>query len=244
MNNILKTNHLTKNFRQQQVLKDVNLTVNHGEIYAFIGRNGAGKTTFMRIVSGLTQQTSGEIHCLGKNQTTDRIDYSQIGVLIETPAAFEQFSAYDNLKMKCLCGNIENPNEHIQHLLEIVHLSDVGKKKVKHFSLGMKQRLGIALALVGNPKFLVLDEPINGLDPQGIVEVRTILQDLASQGISILISSHILEELHKVATNFGIIEDGKLLYQLTKQELDMMCEKEDLTLEEFYLGITGGVHYA
>ncbi len=244
MKEILQTEHLTKNFRHQKVLKDVNLTVNQGEIYAFIGRNGAGKTTFMKIVSGLIQQSSGEIRYMGKNQKTDTIDYSKIGVLIENPAQFNNFTAYDNLKMKCICGDIPNQKEYIEYLLETVHLADVGKKKVKHFSLGMKQRLGIALALVGNPDFLILDEPINGLDPQGIVEVRSILQDLSSQGISILISSHILDELYKVATIFGIIEDGKLLFQLTKEELDAICKNENLTLEEFYLQATGGVKYA
>ncbi len=236
MKPILQTKKLSKHFKQENVLNNITFSLNTGEIYALIGRNGAGKTTLMKIISGLIQQSNGEV-------LLNDIDYTKVGILIENPALFEEFTAYDNLKMKCICANIDSINDEIEMLLELVGLSDVGNKKVKNFSLGMKQRLGIALALVGRPTLLVLDEPINGLDPQGIVEIREILKKLSQRGITIIISSHILDELYKVCTYFGIIEKGELVYQATKNELTILCEEEKLTLEEFYLQLTGGKSY-
>lgn len=236
-NKILEVKEISKYYNEEKVLDDINLSMNKGEIYGLMGRNGAGKTTLMKIVTGLTNQSGGTVSCMGN---VENIDFSKIGLLIEYPALFEDFTAYDNLKMKCICANISNIDEHIKELLKSVNLLGVENKKVKKFSLGMKQRLGIALALVGNPTLLVLDEPINGLDPQGIVEVRNILQNLAEQGISIIISSHILDELYKLATNFSIIEQGKLVCQITKDELTAICQNENISLEQFYLNTTGG----
>ncbi len=236
-NKILEVKEISKYYNEGKVLDNINLSMNKGEIYGLMGRNGAGKTTLMKIVTGLINQSTGTVSCMGNIKN---IDFSKIGLLIESPALFEDFTAYDNLKMKSLCANIQDIDVYIKELLKSVNLLDVENKKVKKFSLGMKQRLGIALALVGNPTLLVLDEPINGLDPQGIVEIRNILQNLAEQGISIIISSHILDELYKLATNFSIIEQGKLVCQITKDELTAICQKEDISLEQFYLNTTGG----
>lgn len=236
-NKILEVNKVSKYYKEHQILNNINLSMNDGEIYGLMGRNGAGKTTLMKIITGLTSKTTGTISCMGH---IEHIDFSKMGLLIEYPALFEDFTAYDNLKMKCICAGVPNIDEYINELLKSVNLSNVSKKKVKKFSLGMKQRLGIALSLVGNPTLLVLDEPINGLDPQGIIEMRNILQNLSKKGISIIVSSHILDELYKLATNFGIIEQGELICQITKDELTTICKNDNISLEQFYLNATGG----
>lgn len=233
MDYLLTTNCLTKQFKDYKAVNNVSMNIRQGEIYGFIGRNGAGKTTFLKMISGLIFPTSGEISLFGYSGRQMEKVFSRIGVLIENPGLYPDLSAYDNLKLKCLCVGI-NKSEYITNLLKSVGLPHVGKKKIKNYSMGMKQRLGIAMALIGEPDLLVLDEPINGLDPQGIAEMRdTIIKLNKERNITILISSHILEELSKIATNYGIIHNGKLIEQMTKEELlGRCCERIELKLEK------------
>lgn len=225
MEYLLSTDGLTKRFKRQTAVDHVSLHVKRGAIYGFIGRNGAGKTTFLKMVSGLSTPTSGEISLFGYSGVEQKKVLSRIGVLIEAPGLYPDMSAYDNLKLKCICVGI-NKNGYIESILKTVGLDTVGQKKVKNFSVGMKQRLGIGMALVGEPDLLALDEPINGLDPQGIAEVRdTILRLNHERNITIIISSHILEELSKIATNYGIIHEGRLIKELTSEELAVECSK-------------------
>lgn len=226
MDYILTTDSLTKQYKNVKAVDSVNLHVKKGDIYGFIGRNGAGKTTTLKILSGLSHATSGDFCIFGMNSSLmrSRNMFSKIGILIEEPGLYGDMSAYDNLKMKCLCSGIKD-KEYISKLLYMVGLGNVGKRHTKTYSMGMKQRLGIAMALVGNPEILILDEPINGLDPQGIAEIRkTLLYLNREQGKTIIISSHILEELSKIATHYGIINNGRLVAELTPDELSAKCE--------------------
>jgi ABC-2 type transport system ATP-binding protein len=211
---------------------NVSMHIKKGAIYGFIGRNGAGKTTCLRMISGLSRPTHGEIELFGSSGTQLRQIRERVGCLIEAPGLYGNMSAYENLKMKCELLGIHKTG-YIENILKTVGLGDAAGKKTKKFSLGMKQRLGIGLALVGEPDLLVLDEPINGLDPHGIAEVReTLLRLNEEQGITILISSHILEELSKLATDYGIIHKGKLLEEITHEELmKKCCERIDITLD-------------
>ena len=230
---LLSTSGLTKQFGHHKAVNNVDLHVKKGAIYGFIGRNGAGKTTFLKMISGLSQPTSGEIEMFGyKNEELKHVR-SRISCLIEAPGIYGNMSAYHNLAIKCRLFGIQD-KQYIENILKIVGLSDTGKKKIKHFSLGMKQRLGIGLALVGEPDLLVLDEPINGLDPQGIAEIRDMLLRLKEeQNMTILISSHILEELSKIATHYGIIHNGNLLQELTREELMIRCsERMEVLLDD------------
>ena len=196
-----------------------------GAIYGLIGRNGAGKTTILRMIAGLASPTAGEIALFGETGKRALYMTSRIGTLIETPGLYPNMSAAENLRLKCLALSVRKKGV-IAELLDTVGLSGAGNKRVKNFSLGMKQRLGIALALVGDPDLLVLDEPINGLDPQGIVEVRETLARLnRERGITFIVSSHILEELSKIATDYGIIHNGVLLQELTQEELLTRCSE-------------------
>lgn len=216
MNYILTTNNLTKTYGSKDAAKDINIHVREGEIYGLIGRNGAGKTTVMRVISGLSRATSGSYELHGENKFG-------VGVLIESPGIYPNMSAEENLRLKCIAMGC-NSKSYIDGLLKTVGLENTGKKKAGSFSLGMRQRLGIGLALVGNPKMIVLDEPINGLDPQGIVEVRQTLERLKEdKGITIMISSHILDELGKLADSFGIIHEGRLIDEFTTDELNDRC---------------------
>lgn len=229
---LLATNRLTKQFGRHKAVNDVSLHVKKGAIYGFIGRNGAGKTTFLKMISGLSTPTSGEIELFGyKNQELKNVR-SRISCLIEAPGLYGSMSAYDNLAIKSRLFGL-NDREYIERILDVVGLADVGKKKAKHFSLGMRQRLGIGLALVGEPDLLVLDEPINGLDPQGIAEIRDMIVRLREeQNMTIIISSHILEELSKIATHYGIIHEGSLLQELTREELMLRCsERMEIKLD-------------
>lgn len=230
---LLTTNKLTKIFGQHKAVNNVDMHIKKGAIYGFIGRNGAGKTTFMKMISGLSSPTSGEISLFGYTGSDLKMVRNRVGCLVENPGLYPNMSAYENLKIKCLANGIHQKG-YINELLELVNLSDTGKKSVSHFSLGMKQRLGIALALIGEPDLLVLDEPINGLDPQGIIEVRETLQRLNQEkDITIIVSSHILEELSKIATDYGIIHNGMLLQELTAAELKKLCsERIELKLAE------------
>ena len=236
---LLSTNNLTKTYKTQNAVDKVSLHINKGDIYGFIGRNGAGKTTFMKIISGLAFQTSGEIKLFGEEAKGNSVLFSRVGTLIENPGLYPNLTAYDNLKMKCLCNGI-NRKGYIEELLKIAGLENAGKKVVKNFSLGMKQRLGVAMALVSEPDLLVLDEPINGLDPQGIAEVREMILKLNKEkNITILISSHILSELSRIATRYGIIHNGSLIEELTEEDLAAKCcEKIEIRLEDTASAIT------
>lgn len=222
----LQTNALTKIYGKQKAVNAVNMHLRQGEIYGFIGKNGSGKTTFMKMISGMAHPTSGEITlfgCTGQEIAKQKV-LSRIGTLIEAPGLYPGMNASENLKLKCLAYGIGDSKKYCQQLLELVGLQNVSNKKVGGFSLGMKQRLGIAMALVGDPDLLVLDEPTNGLDPQGIADMRHILQQLnAEKKLTILISSHILEELSKVVTCYGIINEGQLLAELTQEQLLEKC---------------------
>ena len=225
MEYILTTDNLTKVYGEKRAADAVSLHIKKGDVYGLIGRNGAGKTTILKMICGLSRPTSGSVTFLGKTGSELSSEMSKIGSLIESPALFLKMTAYQNLKIKCiLCG--KNDDEYIKSLLKQVGLENVEKKSVQNFSLGMKQRLGIALALVGDPEFIVLDEPINGLDPQGIAEMREIIARLSKElGMTVIVSSHILDELAKVANSFGIINDGKLIDEFTSKELEMRCGK-------------------
>ena len=220
---ILITNDLTKRYGDKNAADKINIHVHKGEIYGLIGRNGAGKTTILKMLSGLSTPTEGSYSILGRTGKELTSVRSKVGTLIETPGLYPNMSAYENLKLKCIIMD-RNEDKYINELLSLVGLQNTGKKAVKKFSMGMKQRLGIALALIGDPEIIILDEPINGLDPQGIAEMRDILTTLSKEkGLTIIISSHILEELAKIADAYGIIHDGKLRVEMTARELEEKC---------------------
>lgn len=215
---ILETENLTKKYSKQVAVDSVNLKIRKGDIYGFIGKNGAGKTTTIKMISGLANPTSGSIKLFGSENLSEGRE--RLGTIIENPALYPYMSARQNIEVQRIMKGITDKSVTDQ-LLEIVGLSHVGGKRVKKFSLGMKQRLAIALALVGNPEILLLDEPINGLDPSGIKEIRELILKLNKEaGITILISSHILGELTKIATCYGVIRDGKLIKQVTAEEIN------------------------
>ena len=222
MNNYyLQTTMLSKKYGQNYAVNKVNLHVKQGDIYGLIGPNGAGKTTLMKMIAGFARPTEGEIRLFSEEDRQRRI-----GSLIENPGLYGNMSAYENMKLKAIAMGVYN-KENIMEILDFVGLSDVSKKKAGKFSLGMKQRLGIGLALIGHPDFLILDEPINGLDPQGIIEIRELILKLNREhNMTILISSHILEELGKVATVFGMISHGELIMELSQEELRSRCEEK------------------
>ena len=244
---VLKTYNLSKKYKETMAVDKVSMTIKKGQIYGFIGQNGAGKTTIIRLITGLAHKTDGEIELFGQ---TDNLDESResIGSLVESPAFYGNMTARENLEISRLFRGIGSKDS-IDKVLELVNLKDTGKKKVKNFSLGMKQKLGIANALLGNPKFIILDEPINGLDPMSIVEIRELIKKLNNElGMTILISSHILGELSELATNYGIISHGKLIEEFTAKELREKCRqyieiivddsKKATVLLEEKLGIT------
>ncbi len=225
MDYILTTNGLTKNFGGHKAVNNISINIRQGEIYGLIGRNGAGKTTLLKMISGLSSATEGEFSLFGYTGKERMQVMNRIGTLIENPGIYPNLSAAENLKLKCIALGVRNRTV-IPKLLEKVGLADTGKKPAGKFSLGMGQRLGIALALVGEPDLVILDEPINGLDPQGIAEVRETIEKLnREQGITFIISSHILEELSKIATKYGIIHNGNLIKELTSEELMVECSE-------------------
>ncbi|EME8151313.1 ATP-binding cassette domain-containing protein [Enterococcus faecium] len=214
---VLKTKDLVKQIEGVLVLDKVNMSISQGDIYGFIGNNGAGKTTFMRTITGLVKYNSGEIKLFGKSFPLNRHSLQKIGALIENPVFFPELTAYDNLKYFSLLTN--RNVENIDHILALMNLDKVGKKKVKNFSLGMKQRLGIAIALIPDPELIILDEPLNGLDPQRIQDIRNLILKLNQEhGITFLISSHILSELEQVATKYGIMHEGRLIEEFSISE--------------------------
>lgn len=225
MDYILTTDNLTKIYGKKKAADGVSLHVKTGEVYGLIGRNGAGKTTVLKMICGLSTPTSGSFTFMGRNANEIGVYAQKIGSLIESPGIFPKMSAFQNLKLKAIVLG-RNDDAYIRSLLDQVGLSDAGNKNAGSFSLGMKQRLGIALALIGEPEFIVLDEPINGLDPQGIAEMRGIIGRLSKEkGMTVIVSSHILDELAKVADSFGIIHEGKLIDEFSAEKLSQMCSQ-------------------
>ena len=227
MEYVLTTSALSKKYRKFEALKDLNIHIPKGAIYGFVGRNGAGKTTLIRVICGLQEPTSGEYAIYGISNKDRQIAKSRhrMGAVVETPSIYLDMTAEDNLKQQALVLGLPS-YESIPEILKLVGLENTGKKKARNFSLGMKQRLGIAVALIGTPDFIVLDEPINGLDPQGIVEIRELILKLNREhGITVLISSHILGELSKLATHYGFIEKGHIVKEISADELEAVCRK-------------------
>lgn len=222
---VVKTDHLTKSYRGVVALRDVSITMETGKIYGLIGQNGAGKTTLMRLLAGLSFPQEGSIELFGHQGERElQMERRRMGCMIEHPGFVPYLTAKDNLKYHRIVRGIPNP-EIEDELLELVGLSDTGKKKVKNFSLGMKQRLGIAIALVGNPELLILDEPTNGLDPMGVVEIRNLIKRLCEERhMTVLISSHNLPELYQTVTNYIMIHQGEIKQTLTQEELDEKCQ--------------------
>lgn len=223
---VIRTFGLTKKYKEQTALHHINMSIKKGDIYGLIGRNGAGKTTLIRTITGLVAPSKGSIELFSHSETNAiHKQRRRIGSIIESPSLYPMYTAFQNMKVRQLMLGI--PEEaNITKVLKTVGLENTGRKKVKNFSLGMKQRLGLGLALLSNPDFLILDEPTNGLDPEGIREMRYLLKDLnENYNITILISSHILGELSKVATRYGVLNNGILVDEFTKAELESRCRQ-------------------
>ncbi len=227
MDYVLQTDGLCKRYGHFNALNGLNMHVPKGAIYGFVGENGAGKTTLIRLICGLQSPTSGSYSLYGISSSSGGIGRARrrMGAVVETPSIYMDMTAEDNLKQQYLVLGLPS-YDGIAELLRLVGLENTGRKKAKNFSLGMKQRLGIAIALAGDPDFLVLDEPINGLDPQGIVEIRELILKLnRERQITVLISSHILDELARLATHYGIIDGGRMVRELSAAELEAACRK-------------------
>lgn len=240
--NMITIRNLSKEFKGQSVLKNITMEIPKNCVYGLLGANGAGKSTLLKTITGLLNPTSGEIYFEGHKWT--RADLADIGALIETPPIYENLTAWENMKVRALLLGI--PDEKIQKVLKTVDLTDTGKKKAGAFSLGMKQRLGIGLALLNDPKLLVLDEPVNGLDPLGIQELRALIRSFPQKGITVIISSHILSEIQQTADYIGIIAkgtvgfEGKLQEQQDLEALFMkrLSQKEGMNHETLFSGGT------
>ncbi len=218
--NAIEIKNLSKSFRSMYAVDHLSMTVPQGAIYGFIGENGSGKSTTMKLICGHLVPDSGEIKLFGRDYTDPGVRV-RVGALIENAGCFPGSSVYQNLMMQCINLGIENADEEIRRVLEIVRMDDNANLKFKKCSLGMKQRIGIAMALLGDPALLILDEPINGLDTDGMRIMREILVDITKKyGCTVLISSHILGELEKIATHYGIIRQGKMIMELSAQEMD------------------------
>ena len=227
MDYILETRSLSKHYGRFKALDGMNMHVPKGAIYGLVGKNGAGKTTLIRLICGLQEPSSGSFTLYGAENRDKAIVRARrrMGAVVETPSLYPDMTAEDNLKMQYRVLGLPS-FEGIDQLLQLVGLEHTGKKKARNFSLGMKQRLGIAVALAGDPDFLVLDEPVNGLDPQGIIEIRELILKLnRERQISVLISSHILDELSRLATHYGFIDSGRMVKEISAEELDTVCRK-------------------
>lgn len=209
MQKILETRNLCKSFKKQYVNNNISISVEENSIYGLLGPNGAGKSTLLKMITGMLTPTSGEI--IFDRRPWRREDLLSIGALIESPPLYENLTAYENLRVRALLYDL--PDSRIYEVLEMVSLTDTGKKKARHFSMGMKQRLGIAIALLNSPKLLILDEPTNGLDPIGIGDMRELIRSFKERGITVILSSHILSEVEQIADNIGIIANGRLMYE-------------------------------
>lgn len=218
METILITKELCKSFKRQMANDNISITVRKNSVYGLLGPNGAGKSTLLKMITGMITPSSGEIYFKGKHW--ERKELLNIGALIENPPIYENLTAFENLKVRALLYNL--PNSRIEEVLEIVALTNTGKKKARQFSMGMKQRLGIAMALLNNPMLLILDEPTNGLDPIGIQDLRELILSFPKRGITVILSSHILSEVEQIAEDVGIIVNGKLWYE------DTIHKNEDL----------------
>ena len=227
MEYVLETNGLCKRYRDFAALNGLDMHIPRGAIYGVVGRNGAGKTTLIRLICGLQEPTGGSFTLYGAKNTDERIGRCRrrMGAVVETPSIYMDMTAEENLRQQYLVLGMPS-TDGIPELLHLVGLDSTGKKKAKNFSLGMRQRLGIAVALAGNPDFLVLDEPVNGLDPQGIIEMRELILKLNREyGITVLISSHILDELSRLATHYGFIDGGRMVKEMSAGELEAHCRK-------------------
>lgn len=227
MEYVLTVNSVNKNYRHFKALRDFSMRVPKGAIYGFVGKNGAGKTTLIRLVCGLQRPSSGDYNLYGISNASKEIIKSRkrMGAVVETPSIYLDMTAEDNLKEQYRILGMPSFTG-IPELLQLVGLSDAGRKKAKNFSLGMRQRLGIAVALAGSPDFLALDEPINGLDPQGIIEMRELILKLnRERQITVLISSHILDELSRLATHYGFIDNGHMVKEISAKDLEAACRK-------------------
>ena len=227
MDYVLQTNALRKNYKDFKALSGLSMNVPKGAIYGFVGKNGAGKTTLIRLICGLQEPTLGDYVLYGRKNTDREIVKSRrrMGAVVETPSIYLDMTAEDNLKQQYRILGLPS-FDGLTDILKLVGLENTGKKKAKNFSLGMRQRLGIAIALVGDPDFLVLDEPVNGLDPQGIIEIRELILKLNREHqITVLISSHILDELSRLATHYGFIDSGRMVKEISAEELEAACRK-------------------
>lgn len=220
--NAIEIRNLTKNFGEKQALKGLNMTVPVGSIYGFIGENGSGKSTTEKIICGLIHASGGSVKLYGKDHTDIDVR-AGVGVLIENPGCFPNMTVWNNMMIQAFNLNIENPENEIRKVLTLVRMEGSASNKYKNCSLGMKQRIGIAMALLGNPHLLVLDEPINGLDADGMRIMREVLLDLSKRGTTIVVSSHILGELEKIATHYGIVRGGKMIAEMTAEQLEKSC---------------------
>ena len=227
MDYVLKTNALSKSYGHFKALNGLSMNVPKGAIYGFVGKNGAGKTTLIRLICGLQNPSSGDYILYGRKTMEKESVKSRrrMGAVVETPSIYLDMTAEENLKQQYRILGLPS-FDGLHEILELVGLDDTGKKKARNFSLGMRQRLGIAIALVGDPDFLVLDEPVNGLDPQGIIEIRELILKLnRERQITVLISSHILDELSKLATYYGFIDNGSIVKEVSAAELEKTCRK-------------------
>ena len=220
--NAIEIRNLTKNFADKQAVCGLDMTVPVGAIYGFIGENGSGKSTTEKILCGLLKPSGGEISLFGRPYTDGAVR-AKIGVLIEAPGCFPSLTVWNNLLIQAANLGIENAEDEVRKVLRLVRMEGAAGNKFKNCSLGMKQRIGIAMALLGDPKLLVLDEPINGLDADGMRIMREVLVELAKDGRTVLVSSHILGELQKIATHYGIVRGGKMIREMTAEELDADC---------------------
>lgn len=234
----IKTENLVKKYGNNFANNDVSITVKRGSVYGLVGRNGAGKTTLMRLLLGLTKANSGKMEMLGYKGKDINIARSKCGFIIENPCFYENMTAYDNLMIRAKMIGLKDPKVKIDEALEKLNLAGKGKDRVKSYSMGMRQNLGVAAAILGEPELLILDEPVNGLDPIAIVNVREVLLDLVKGGSTILISSHILGEIQKMCTCYGFILDGKLVKEISEKEL----EEKDIDLEKLFVDIAKGVN--
>lgn len=231
----VRTTNLGKKYGKFEALHKFNMNIPKGAIYGFVGKNGAGKTTLIRLLTGLQKPSDGDFEIFGIKNTDKNIVKSRqrMGAVVETPAIYLSMNAKDNLRQQYITMGLPN-FDGIDELIKLVGLENAGKKKAGKYSLGMKQRLGIAIALCGEPDFIILDEPINGLDPQGIIEIRELILKLNKEkGITVLISSHILDELSRLATNYGFIDKGHMVAEMSADELEKACRKSiRMTVED------------
>lgn len=225
---LIEVNQLTKSFNNKDAVLDVNLSIRKGEIYGLIGKNGAGKSTLLKMIAGLIHPTNGNIQLFNQEMHGNHAYFERIGVLIESPGSYPYYTAYRNLELIAMTYGLKDKKSHIEEVLTQVGLAKDKHTKVKNYSMGMKQRLGIASALLGRPDVLILDEPINGLDPEGIVDIRNLILELNKSGMTIIIASHILEELSKIATKYAVIDKGEIIEILSRESL---YEKYEVRIE-------------